>query len=331
MALAHARLPGQRESKTLRTYPARAIEDAREHAVNEGIVVGVTGLASSRTAVQWAAARASRTGEPITLLHVEPLAPGQLPVGLRGIAFVGGSALLARERRFVRSVAPGVAVRVERVRGSVMWALRAASMNAAMVVVGTHKSGFIHGTVYGSTSLQLAATAGCPVVVVPARLVDPTAGVVLGADGSPAGRTALDFAALEADRLGTDLLMVRVLAAGGDGDSASSDASARLEASLLLEDFRESAVVQHLGAAVNARIVHGSAARVLVTMSTGARLLVLGDGRPDAGRHPVALGAVAHDALINIQAPTAVVHVRDTDTTTAASVGIGSSDLPEMV
>jgi nucleotide-binding universal stress UspA family protein len=239
------------------------------------------------------------------------------------LGLVSGRDLLTRELGFARSVAPGVRVTTERVQGTVMWALGAASAKAEMVVVGTHKSGFIHGTVYGSTSLQLAATARCPVVVVPAPSLGASAGVVLGADDSPAGRAALHFAAAEADGSGTDLLIVRVLALGVDGD----DASRRADAAALLDDFQETALAGHPGLDVDARVVHGQVAHTLVTMSTGARLLVLGDARSETGQDPLALGAVCHDALLNIQTPTVIVHVGDRDLSTDRAA-IGTARVP---
>jgi nucleotide-binding universal stress UspA family protein len=271
------------------------------------IVVGVADSASGHAAVRWAADRAAGTGAAIALLHVEE--PGEEGrVLLPRLALVSGRDLLARETRFVRSIASDATVTAERLEGSVMWALGSASAEAAMVVVGTHKSGFIHGAVYGSTSLQLAATARCPVVVVPAASLGLSAGIVLGADGSPAGRAALQFAASEADRTSTDLLIVRVLAPPEDD---ADDAPERAEATTLLDEFRAAALASHPGLVVEARVIHGSVAHTLVTMSTSARLLVLGDARTDAGRDTLALGAVCHDALLNIQSPTVIVHVGD--------------------
>lgn len=271
------------------------------------VVVGVADSASGHAAVRWAVERAALTGTAITLLHVDERGEAGRAV-LPRLGLVAGRDLLAREVRFVRSAAPGVAVSAERRHGSVMWALSGASTEADMVVVGTHKSGFIHGTVYGSTSLQLAATAHCPVVVVPAAPPGVTAGVVLGADDSPAGRAALSFAAAEADRLCTDLLIVRVLA---PLDEDAGDATERHAATALLTEFEAVALAAHPGLIVDGRVIHGSVAHTLVTMSTGALLLVLGDARMDDGANALALGAVCHDALLNIRTSTVIAHVGD--------------------
>jgi nucleotide-binding universal stress UspA family protein len=292
------------EPVTVPLHPPRPVQP-----VAPRIVVGVADSGAGHAAVAWAADRATKTGAELALLHVEER-PQTGRAVLPRLGLVSGHDLLARETRFVRSVAPGVSVTSERLEGSVMWALAAAAAASAaeMVVVGTHKSGFIHGTVYGSTSLQLAATARCPVTVVPAVPLGVTAGIVLGADASPAGRAALLFAAAEAGRSSTDLLIVRVLEVL---DDETDDASARADAAALLERFRAVALAANPGLVLNVRAIHGVVAQVLVTMSLGARMLVLGDARTDSGRDPLALGAVCHDALLNIQTPTVVVHVGD--------------------
>ncbi len=289
---------------TVPLHPPRPVQP-----VAPRIVVGVADSGAGHAAVAWAAGRARTAGAEITLLHVEER-PASGRAVLPRLGLVTGHDLLAREMRFVRSVAPGVPVTGERVQGSVMWALAAAAAASAaeMVVVGTHKSGFIHGTVYGSTSLQLAATARCPVTVVPAVPLGVTAGIVLGADASPAGRAALLFAAAEAGRSSTDLLIVRVLEVSDDD---AGDVSARADAAALLERFRGAALAANPGLVVDVRAIHGAAAQVLVTMSIGSRMLVLGDARTDSGGDPLALGAVCHDALLNIQTPTVIVHEGD--------------------
>jgi nucleotide-binding universal stress UspA family protein len=317
MALAVLPTEGDSGRMILPLRPPRPVEDGARC-----IVAGVADSASAHAAVRWAVDRARVTGAGITLLHVEESGEAGRAV-LPRLGLVSGRDLLTRELRFARSAAPAVRATTERLQGDVMWALGAASAKAEMVVVGTHKSGFIHGTVYGSTTLQLAATARCPVVVVPAPSLGASAGVVLGADDSPAGRAALHFAAAEADGSGTDLLIVRVLALGVDGD----DASRRADAAALLDDFQETALAAHPGLDVDARVVHGQVAHTLVTMSTGARLLVLGDARSDTGQDPLALGAVCHDALLNIQTPTVIVHVGDLDLSTDRAA-IGTARVP---
>ncbi len=285
---------------TARAYPNRVLGRASAPSHDAEIVVGVADTGSAHAAVWWAARHASATGAPIALLHVRTRT---LPGPARG-----ARELLARELLFVHSVDSAIRVRTGRTHGSVMWALGAATPRAAMVVVGTHKSGFIQGTVYGSTSLQLAATARCPVVVVPALPVAAQGAVVLGADESETGRAALAFAIGEAASMGTTLLIVRVWALPAtETEEATRSESGLLGAERLLGRFRASALDASPGTRVEVRAVRGSIARSLVTTALGGQLLVLGAARRPAGS-PSALGAVCHDALMNIQTPTAIVH-----------------------
>ena len=53
-----------------------------------------------------------------------------------------------------------------------------------MIAVGTHKTGFIHGKVFGSRSLQLAAAAHSPVAIVPQTSRRDGQGIVVGIDES---------------------------------------------------------------------------------------------------------------------------------------------------
>ena len=169
-----------------------------------------------------------------------------------------------------------------------------------LIVIGTDKTGFIHGSVYGSASLALAATAACPVVVVPASTIADPDGVVVGADVSAAGAAALSFAAARAAIAGEVLTVVRVArpTGGHDGDVR------------LLSQLVARVSAEHPDMPVRTRHLEGAPAEVLVAASARARLLVLGDSRTGSSA-PAVLGSVCHDALMNIRVPTAIVHGAD--------------------
>lgn len=264
------------------------------------IAVGVSEGMASSGALHWAMRRALRTGAEVVLVHVlgEPRTE---------TASSKGDRLLERELQAARAMSPEAVVRVRSLQGSVMWQLVAASDDFDLIVVGTHKTGFIHGSVYGSTSLALAATAACPVVVVPGAIAVDPEGVLVGADDSAAGRAALRFAAAEADS--TDQVL-SVLRASPDLRDAPDDAAERDAADRLLSDLTVLAGTGHPGLAVHRRRLHGSTAESLVLASAACRLLVLGDSRTGSIDAP-ALGAVCHDALMNIRVPTAIVHAGD--------------------
>jgi nucleotide-binding universal stress UspA family protein len=283
--------------------------------VHNAIAVGICDSSTSRAAIRWAVRRAALTGAAVELLHVldrrhagqqdaeDPEDDARRTVVARH--------LLAREARYARSLAFGVPVGSGLLRGSVMWELTSASKDAEFIVVGTHKTGFIHGTVYGSTNLQLAVAAHCPVVVVPAGMSARPRSVVVGADESPAGHAAFNAAVGEASATGQDLVIVRVWKAteGEDGaDGEVRDEAVRDAALRVLSGFAATARATHPGLTVRVRAIEGSSAPALVRASAMAQLLVLGSSRGTRPDSPV-LGAVCHDALMNIVSPTAIVHV----------------------
>ncbi|MBW4043259.1 MAG: universal stress protein [Acidobacteria bacterium] len=259
------------------------------------IAVGISDQAASGDALAWAMAYAATVRAEIVLIHVidHPPAPGEAAAGRR---------LLSSEMVAARSLSPRSTVRVRTLEGSIMWQLVAASDDYDLIVVGTHKTGFIHGSVYGSASLSLAATAACPVVVVPAIAIADPEGVVVGADASSAGSAALRFAAAHAATTGQALTIVRV--------TAGSPASGNQGDAELLARHTAIALAAHPDLVIRTRQLMGSTAETLVAASASSGLLVLGDSRTGSSAPP-ALGLVCHDALVNIRVPTVIVHSAD--------------------
>jgi nucleotide-binding universal stress UspA family protein len=191
-----------------------------------------------------------------------------------------------------------------------MWQLVAASVELDLMVIGTHKTGFIHEALYGSGTLPLVAAAACPVVVIPVPGRSEPAGIVVGADESAPGRAALRFATQEAVRTGEVLTILRVWDASADRGGRAWEAAGRRAAEDLVERCAADVSGRHPGLHVRGRTVDGRPAPVLVAASSDSRLLVLGDAQTSVLDHR-ALGVVSHDVLINIRAPTAIVHGGD--------------------
>ncbi|GAA2751188.1 universal stress protein [Amnibacterium kyonggiense] len=261
------------------------------------IAVGIAQPTDSRDALEWAMRRAIRSSAEVVLIHVADPRDATATPG-------PWAPSLAQELHRAEAMEPDSQVRVRALRGSVMWQLVAASDDFDLVVVGTHKTGFIHGSIFGSTTLALAASSACPVVVVPAPTIADPLGVVVGGDGSLAGRAALEFAADEAAATGQPLVIVR--ADPIDGPTGPVDP--------LLGVLGAAARARHPGIDMREHSRHGPVAEVLIAASGGAQLLVLGDSRTDSSTPP-ALGAVCHDALVNIRVPTAIVHAADSTAT----------------
>lgn len=108
----------------------------------------------------------------------------------------------------VRELDPSMKVTGQVSTGSAGAVLVEASRAAELVVVGRHGHGRLAEVLLGSTSAQVAAHGEVPVVVVNDAQVplDTGGAVVVGVDGSPANRAAIDFSFEMADRRGAPLV-----------------------------------------------------------------------------------------------------------------------------
>lgn len=167
------------------------------------VVVGVDGSASATQAVLWAAKEADRRRAPLVLVHVwtpipvAPLHVGSLVPYHDALVDQGGQ-WLREASAAAREAAPGVLTSTQLVSGSAAGQLIASSASAGLVVLGSRGLGGFAGLVVGSVAVSVATHGHCPVVVV--RGADPDTAprqdgpVVVGVDGSPNSRAALDFA-----------------------------------------------------------------------------------------------------------------------------------------
>ncbi len=148
--------------------PVVVVPDRVSHG--RGVVVGVGGVPSSRTTLEFAFHTASWLGEPLTVVHCYEEAE-----------HMSGHALaspphsdLAEERLLVaetlaglRAGYPEVAVRVRLERGLPEDVLGDLAHDAALVVVGGTRHRFVTDLVIGSVARSLLARVACPVAVVP--------------------------------------------------------------------------------------------------------------------------------------------------------------------
>jgi nucleotide-binding universal stress UspA family protein len=283
----------------------RATPDGRRPAVDDNtIVVGVDGSQPSHAALRWAAARAERSRSRLLIVHVLDGSRTGVGDGPDDSALRDARALLETERGIAASAAPGVTIDTDVTDGDPVWSLVDGYPAARQIVVGSHKTGFLRGASFGSRSLQLAAAAAAPVVVVPPTGDPVRAGVVVGVDESPDGRTALEFGVRHARAEAQELILVRCVpstrtlgrfrSGTEDADASAAVARARRRVADLDPDLR-----------VRSRIVHGDPAQALIRASTRAALLVVGRSQGDA--HPSSIGRVTHDVLLNLGVATVVV------------------------
>ena len=125
------------------------------------IVVGVDGSPAANAALDWAVAEAGRRRLTLRLVHVVEWDPyGPLPAG-------EPAQVIAAALAQVQDSAPDLGVTAGRIEGSTPAAgLVEQSEWASLLVVGNRGRGGFTNLLAGSVSVQTAAHAHCPVVVV---------------------------------------------------------------------------------------------------------------------------------------------------------------------
>jgi nucleotide-binding universal stress UspA family protein len=181
------------------------------------------------------------------------------------------------------------------------------SKDASVLVVGSRSLGGLSGLMLGSVSLQVAALAASPVVVVRGRW-QPTGGyvpghIVAGIDGSEASVDVLEFAGTEAALRHVPLTAVCALA----------DALGELSAAEQIGEDFERIVTKwekdHPEVELHRQITGQSARAALLDATYDAQLLVLGR-RGRGGLPHMMLGTVTQTLLSHTPCPVAVVGAR---------------------
>ena len=281
------------------------------------VVVGVDGLPPSTAAVALAVRTAVERHRPVRVVHAfvwpllnVPLGPspyGPPQGGLRHAA----EKIVNEAVAYARGCDPRVAVCGEVINGGVSAVLVAESRRAFAVVLGDRGLGGFSGLLVGSVAVQVAAHAGCPVLVArgTARENGP---VVVGVDGSPNSDRAVAFAAQEAVLRKTDLRAVHAwtgLVSTGPGDILPLVYDPEFvaeEESRLLFEATAGLAERHPDLIVGHRVVRGRAARTMIAQSHGAQLVVVGE-RGRGGFTGLLLGSVSQALLHHADCPVAVV------------------------
>jgi len=271
-----------------------------------GILTGYDGSAGSEQALSWAVREARSRRTALTVCHAFGsgfLAPDDEDAVLDLARRRGERVILSGLRRAQHLMGTGE-VRSLLVAGSAAAVLCERSHDATMVVVGARGLGGVAGLHLGSVGSQVAAHASGRVVVVRGHW-RPAAGfipgsIVVGANGSPPSRDALDFAFEEAALREAPVLAVCALA---DAPGRLGDTEKRREQ---FEDAIGRWEKDHPEVAVLRRLSHGGARDALLTAAHDAQLLVVG-ARGRGGIAGMTLGSVSLAALHHAPCPVGVV------------------------
>jgi nucleotide-binding universal stress UspA family protein len=286
------------------------------------IVVGVDGSDSALGAVRWAAVEAVRRDQDLRLVHAVELF-GHIPMEvvdpqvLQTALMDRGQAWLDWAREEAVGVDPGLRVDVRLEVSSPVLGLLREGRDAVLLVLGSRGLGGFGGLLLGSTAVELAARAPCPVVVVRGpHTGDPVGPVVVGVDGSPVGEAAIAFAFAEAAARRTGVVAVH---AWSDllADAASAGGAAVLDfgpldrrAEALLAEQLAGWQEKYPEVLVEREVVRERATRALLRHGEHAQLLVVGS-RGRGGFRGLLLGSTSQHLLQHAACPVAVVRTTE--------------------
>ncbi|MEH0828118.1 MULTISPECIES: universal stress protein [unclassified Micromonospora] len=257
------------------------------------VVVGVSTSPQAMEVVRLAAREAAEHGRDLVLLHAfnwQAAFDATSVVEPR----VEADEMISQATATAAEVEPALSVSGEVVEGPPVAALIRRSQSAFLVAIGDSGMAGRGGCAPADApAVQLAARAGCPVLVV--RPEPPVAGpVLIGVDGSPSSRIALAFAFDCAARRQARLLAVRVVEPGRAEDGED----------LLIEAVAE-AGRRHGSVAAECHTIHGDPSAVLVEQSRSAQLALVGARGDEPWRGM--LGEVSQSLLYHAPSPVIVV------------------------
>ncbi|PWR06356.1 universal stress protein UspA [Micromonospora acroterricola] len=262
-------------------------------SADAAVLVGL-GSDDDLPVVRLAAEEAAAHGRPLHLLHAfdwhaafaadTVAAPRDRAEGL-----ITQAAQLAHE------VEPGLTVRGEIVESAMLRTLIRRSETAFLLAVGDSGMAASGECVPSETpAVQLAARAGCPLLVV-RRDPPPEGPVLVGVDGSPSSNLALEWAFECAARRYARLLALRVVEPDEDTDEITDQ----------LTEVVARYAARRAEVPTECRVVRGDPGAVLVDMSSSAQMALVAARGDEPGRGM--LGAVAQSLLYHSPAPVVVV------------------------
>lgn len=270
---------------------------------SDRIAVGYDGSPEAALAVRWAARHAALLGCELQVVHCSlwPLLTHDLgPV--TGIAGSGlqhqAQTVLDAGKAEALSVAPATPVQASLFYGLPVVHLRRIAETARLLVLGSRGIGGFLGLLVGSVSLELAATASCPVAVIRFDK-HPEGRIVVGIDSSGSAG-ALRLGCCLASATGAALAIVHVIHPHHEGTYSASERStaARRFMEKVAGDAKAWAPSLLVG---HDLVVDHSVARALLNAARGAALTVVGSTGHDLLR--ATIGSTGHAVLHHATGP----------------------------
>jgi nucleotide-binding universal stress UspA family protein len=232
----------------------------------ENITVGLDDEAASQTAVDWVIERAQvkpvnvRLVTAFDMLASNPLADQQL---------------LALTGRRILTAAPAATVTTVLADRSIMEELIEQSMNADLLVIGSHPHHRIRSALTGSFPVGLAARSHCAVVIVPDDWTAQDGAIVVGVGTDHSSDTAAMFAAREAVEQDRELQVVHAW----EPWKAPRSVRTHLERAGMLEAALDRIRAEFPTVRARGVLVEADPSDGIVASTRGAHLVVLGTHR----------------------------------------------------
>ncbi|WP_377644675.1 universal stress protein [Oryzobacter terrae] len=289
--------------------------DTLPREVGLPVTVGLDGDGNGWAALDWALSEAVATRVATDVIHVHHVEPawrgsaalGVVPAATEDPVLVEAASRAAGQRR-------GPEPSLHSLIGSPAQHLVRASRSSSVLVVGAPRHGALGRVLMGSTAVEVAARAHCPVVIVRDGLppADERRGVVVGADGSAGSRAAITTAFRRAARLHQPVTVVHAWHVEWDSAALPSDApGAEIERLSSRAEQATAEVVASCAAdfpdvVAHCHTVMADPLQALVEASHGAELVVVGThGRGELAG--LVFGSVSQGLLRRAHAPVMVV------------------------
>lgn len=285
------------------------------------IVVAVDGSAAAQQALAWGIAEAVRLERPLHLLCAREAYIGAMSFDPAtawadpGLEALDTSLTVIEESvAEVHRLAPQLKLTSSRPWGRPVRHLVDASARAWLIVIGSRGRSRLAGSVLGTVSLQTAAHAECPVVVVREGQVSHPAGsmrVVVGVDGSPDSVQAARFA-MSVAGVGGQVDLVNAwwleIVEGAVVTTPDSDRWNEVVAKheQVLERVLGDLPGEYPGVNVSTHVERGHTEQVILAAAADADLVVVGS-RGLGGFSGLLLGSVASHVLGGAPCPVAVM------------------------
>jgi len=270
----------------------------------KAVVAGYDGSDEAAAAVRWAARHARAVKCPLNVVHCSmwPLLTRHLgPVpGVSGSGLEqSAQSILEEGVAHAAAEVPGLQIRSTLLHGLPAQLLAQVSTGERLLVVGSRGLGGFLGLLVGSVSLELAATAACPVAVI-RRDLHPDGQVVVAVDasGSPA---ALEDACALATAWQAALTVIHVQHQP-PGHQRPATQEAEAEAQRILSSALTHARAAAPGITAEGEVLtDGSVPHAILQASAEARIVVVGSHGQGILRET--MGSTAHAVLHHARGP----------------------------